>query len=254
VYSLDESRHTAFIGDLTDEPIEIPTDALAKARARIGKQKNRLLRLDGRPPKSSDLRAAVKDALAACRTGLTRGRMRNFTLEAFRDWAERMHGSASKESWERMFPPGHHLLGALRFAHDCIEHYGTGGGLCRPLFGEFLDQAGRAVDDARLRKASERYAELGRGWTALAEALLPNEVPLFRETKELLARRAELIASGGDPEEIRRVWGRLDELAASAKDGFPLGPAEAAEMRRELRGRIQALYEGEMAALAALPG
>lgn len=147
-----------------------------------------------------------------------------------------------------MFPPGHLLLNGLCCAYDFIEHYGTGGGLCRPLFAEFLSEAGRTLKSAKLLKSAETYAAIGKEWTDLASALLREDVPLFRETRELLGRRAELLASGGDAEEIRATWDRLDELGQEAKTDFPLTEAEASDLRGELKSKIKTLYENEMAA------
>ena len=45
VYSVDDTDGTAQIGDLTDEPISISLADLARARARIKKQRHRLLAL-----------------------------------------------------------------------------------------------------------------------------------------------------------------------------------------------------------------
>src|SRR5262245_1257248 len=49
VYRVDEAGGTALIGDSTDEPISIPLTDLGQARARIKKQKNRLLSLASIP-------------------------------------------------------------------------------------------------------------------------------------------------------------------------------------------------------------
>src|SRR5437016_3006893 len=45
VYRINEEDGTALIGDLTDKPISISLTDLAQARARIKKQKNRVLSL-----------------------------------------------------------------------------------------------------------------------------------------------------------------------------------------------------------------
>ena len=99
----------ALIGDLTDEPVSISLAALADARARIKKQKNRILTISG-PQQDFLLREAVLAGIQACHDGLMNQRMKNFTLEAFKTWADRIHGSSGKDSWEQVFPPGHRLL------------------------------------------------------------------------------------------------------------------------------------------------
>jgi hypothetical protein len=256
VYRIDDASGTALIGDLADEPVTIPLDDLAKARARIKKQKNRLLSVAG-VAKPRELTWLVREGLKAChagRPGIGGRVMVNFTLESFRVWGTRMHDSRDKESWERIFPRGGRLWSGLTSIYDGIELYGTGGGLCRPLFAEFLAEAAEATGVGALRSLGEQYAELGRRWSLLAEAALPDRVPCFREAKDLLGRRAELIVGEGgrDTESVRQAWKRRDELAAEAKREFPLDEQQCRELRAELQSQILGLYEAEVKAHAAL--
>jgi hypothetical protein len=246
VHSIDDAAGVAWLGDLADEPIPLPLPELAEARGRVKKDKNRLLALE---PSSTtpDLRAVVHGGIAACAESLAKGRMKNFTLEAFATWADRLDGSKAPDAWEKIFPPGPQLYQGLRSICEYIEYYGTGGGLCRPLFAEFLEEAAGALGDRGLSRLAERYAELGRGWSALAEAALPDEVPAFRKTKELLARCAEILTAEGTPSGSEETE-RFKELPGE----FPLDAAKSGALRRELKQRVAALYQGEVTALGAL--
>ncbi|CAN5595862.1 hypothetical protein BH10PLA2_BH10PLA2_06700 [soil metagenome] len=251
VYGIDEDAGTARIGDLTDEPIAIPLTDLALARSRIKKDKHRLLCITA-PKNSVDLASLVRGGLQACHGGLAgvggvKSAAKNFSLEALRTWADRLHGSKDNERWERVFERGPRLWQGLQGVYEYIEHYG-GGGLCRPLFAEFLAEAGTACKDTRLTALSTRYVELGRGWSELAEAALPDHVEAFREAKDLFARKAELTNSGGSPDEIREIWSRLSELRSQVCQQFPLTESECAELRATLQRRVRALYEVEVAA------
>lgn len=255
LYRIDDAAQTALMGDLTDEPIAIPLADLAAARGRIRKQKHRLLSM---PPAEgpADLAEVVRQGLRACHHGLVtpgiKGWSKNMVLDTFRLWGERLHGSSDKESWERIFTPGRRLWRGLVALYDFIEHYGTGGGLCRPLYADFLTEAADALAAPQLRDLAGRYAELGRAWSALAEAALPEDVPELREARELHARKAELTHSGSDPAAIREIWERLDALERQADEHFPLSDADCAALRANLQGRVFALHEGEVAAHAAL--
>jgi hypothetical protein len=256
IYGIDETTATASIGDLTDDPISIPLADLARARARIKKDKHRLLSI---PPSAgpTDLTALVRDGLRACCNGLAgaggvKSAATNFSLKALRLWGERLHGSQDNERWERVFARGPRLWQGLISVYDFIEHHGTGGGLCRPLFAEFLSEAADACADERLQNLAALYADLGRSWSALADAALPDQVPVFRAAKELLARKAELTNSGGSPDGIRAVWSQLDALRCQARTHFPLSEADCADLRAALQTRVFALHEREVAARAAL--
>jgi Butirosin biosynthesis protein H, N-terminal/Domain of unknown function (DUF4872) len=255
VYGIDESAGTALIGDLTDDPLTISLADLAIARARIKKDKHRLLSIPA-AQSPGDLTMLVRHGLHACHSGLggaggIKSAAKNFSLEAVRVWAERLNGSNDNERWERVFERGPRLWQGLVSVYDYIEHHG-GGGLSRPLFAEFLTEAAESCGDSRLKSLATRYAELGQAWSELADAALPDSVSAFREAKELHARKAELTNSGGSIDEIRATWAQLGELRSKVCDQFPLTEQECTELRAGLQTRVRALYEGEIAARDAL--
>jgi hypothetical protein len=254
VYRIEEPD-TALVGDLADEPVAVPLAALAAARGRIKKDKNRLLSVTGTPG-AVDLGAALREGLRACAAGLEgegapKSARGNFSLEALRVWGGRLHGSKDKERWERVFAGGR-LWRGLSSVYEYVEHHGTGGGLCRPLFAEFLAEAAAALGRPDLRALAERYAALGRAWHELADAALPDDVPALREVKELHARRAELTLSGGGADEVHAAWARLGELERQARAKVPLSEADSAALLARLQTRVLALYDAERAAHAAL--
>ena len=260
VYGIDDENGRASIGDLTDEPITIPLRVLAAARNRIKKDKNRVLALRA-PKKQATLADAVVDALRACHDGLNGdgapgNARRNFSLAALNVWAERLREDGGKESWAHVFAPPR-LWRGLTSIYDSIEHsFGTGGGLMRPLFAEFLDEAATTLKQKPLAELAARYAELGAQWSALADAALPKDVPLFRQARELYARKAELVssASPADTKELRGVYESLAALQQKAADRFPLSAADCASLRGDLSERVNALYDAEVAAQRALEG
>jgi hypothetical protein len=252
IHGVDEAAGTALVGDLADDPVPVPLASLAAARGRIKKFKNRLLAVD-RAPGSPDLARLVRSGIRACVEGLTTCKMKNFRLDAFESWAERLDGSKAADSWEKMFPPGHRLYQGLWSITEYIEYYGTGGGLSRPMFAEFLEEAGAALADPALSAAAERYAALGRGWTALAEAALPARVPELGETRALLARRSEYRTEGAHAAaEVGACWKALEEQGARMKGTFPLDAEASTALRRELKQRVTALHAGEVEALDSL--
>jgi hypothetical protein len=255
VYGIDDDTGTALIGDLTDEPLSIPLADLATARGRIKKDKHRLLSLPA-SQSSNDLSDVIRGALRACHDGLggaggVKSAAKNFSLESLRVWADRLHDSKDNERWERVFERGGRLWQGLTSIYDYIEHYG-GGGLSRPLFAEFLDEAATLGDDSRLHVLAKRYAKLGQKWSDLADAALPGGVPAFREAKKFYAEKAELTNSGGSPDEIRAAWARLGELRRQICDCFPLSESQSADLRAELQKRVRSLYEDEVSARDAL--
>lgn len=256
VYKVNQDEGVALIGDLTDDPMTISLDDLTQARLRIKKQANRLLAI---PPTQvqPDLETLVQAGLRQCHEGLLHpaipGSPTNARLGALRTWADRLTNVKDKESWERNFRPGPNLWRGLCAIYYFIENYGTGGGLCRPLFADFLTEAGGALSNPTLTALGEQYAELGRQWSALADAALPDSVPSMRQAKILYGRLGELLHAGAAADEVRAVWQALNDLEKQSRTEFPLSDTEAADLRADLARRVLALYEGEVAAHAALP-
>jgi hypothetical protein len=255
VYRIDDNAKRAIIGDLTDDPIAIPLADLAVARARIKKQAHRVLSIADAAPKL-DLAELVRAGLRACHRALTakpgKGPLAMSTLDSLTRWRDRLANSKDKENWEKMFKPGINLWRALTSIHQFIEYYGTGGGLCRPLMADFLNEAASALGDSAMKALALRYVDLGDQWSALAEAALHDGVPALRAAKRQYAQYAELFTSNGSLNDKRAVWTRLDELAAQMKECFPLSDVQCAELRAELQARVTNIITGEEAALAEM--
>ena len=213
----------AWVSDLADEPVALPTEALAKARARIRKDKQRLMSLPA-VTGPIDWAGALRASLAAGHAGLAPGKPRTFNLSSWEAWAKDLHGGRGKESWPLKFPRGTALWQVLCSSHQFIEKYHTGGGLLRPLYAEGLREAGELLGDAQLIELSERYAALGQAWSALADALLPAGVAAFDEARALIAQREQLYLDRGaeGAEDVRVAWARARELSAQAGEAFPL--------------------------------
>ena len=226
-------------------PLELSLRDLAAARGRIAKFRNRLLWLDGRVGRPPAPEAVLADALKTCVTTLAKAKMANFRLDAFQELAERMTARTGRESWEVMFPRGHRLWTALTSLYQYVEHYGTGGGLCRAIFAEGLAELGRADDAAR-------YAALAARWSEVARLALPEEVAPCREARELIAVRSALVGAQAPAAEIRACWERLAKLDREARKKFPLDAAGVAALRAALAARIGEIHAAEVAALEAL--
>jgi hypothetical protein len=256
VYEIDEAKRTALIGDLTDVPIEISLDDLEVARSRIAKQKFRLLSIEPNGSPRPDLRTLVDDGLRRCRDGLVNPTIpqskNNAKLEALQRWADRLTSTKDPERWERVFRHGANLWRGLNYVYLYIELYGTGGGLFRPLFADFLHEAAAATSRSELNSLAGRYDEIGRDWSSMADASLPDDVPACREAKEVRLRIAELRHEGGPAEQARAAWSALGDLERTAAESFPMSEDRSRALRAEMSARVLSLYEGEAAALEIL--
>lgn len=59
---------------------------------------------------------------------------------------------------------------------------GTGGGLYRAMYTDFLEDAADIIGNKQLTDAAKSYRALARQWSPLAKAMLPNEIKPFKES------------------------------------------------------------------------
>lgn len=140
----------------------MPIETLARARARIGKFRNRLLHLPvgARRPADEVLDAAIRSGLDAMLKGFDQPRTGNFSVAALATWSGRLRGSG-KDAWATVFPRGPRLVAGLASIHQYVEHYGSGGGLLRPMVATGIRDAADRLRDPRLAEVAARYDHLG---------------------------------------------------------------------------------------------
>lgn len=260
VYGYEED--TAYIADRSHKPLLVSTESLAKARARVKQDKFRIITLD--TPDLSKLPAAVQKGIWQCISLYTeappRGSKTNFGLAALEHWAKMLTNTRNKRSWERYFPVGRRMWAALAGygpqpgAFSWIMTFGAAPGAERGLYADFLDEAAQILGKAALQTAAAQFRKSCDAWTALAEAMLPDSVPVFAEARDLLLRRHSVFVEQGSAgvETIRGIKARLTEIGAMMDKDFPLSPAEAATLRQDLSERVLHIYDLEREAIEML--
>lgn len=256
VYGFDRESDLVWIADRARVPLTVTTGELAAARARVKKDKFQILTLD--PPIPEKIPAAVNAGIWDCIKLYTemppRGTKNNFGLAALRWWAELLVNPKERLSWEKVFPAGIKLYAGLNTAFEDINLFGKDGQAERDVYAAFLDEAGQILDNQGLSAAAEKFRASGREWDALSLALMPDEIPLFRETRELrLRRHHRFLESGADAlDEMRSIDARLAEIRAEITPDHPLDQREAAAFKENLRDRVLAVHDSEEAAVNAL--
>jgi hypothetical protein len=178
----------------------------------------------------------------------------NFGLKGLEKWADRLTNARDKQGWPAIFPRGKYLLDALQAAYTYIELWGTGGRGSRGMYADFLTEAAAALGNPGLEAVAGEYHHSAGLWQGIAESALRNEVPLFTEVKELLARRDSLFLEQGDGSTAERLEmsGRLAALREQAEADFPLSQREVDDLLSELREQVIALHDAEARAVNML--
>lgn len=256
VYGVDDEADTVYIADRSSQPFIITPAELAAARGRVKKDKHRLLTLE--PPDSSKLPVAVQQGIWDCLKRTTeapvKNARKNFGLAAFRRWADVLTNPKDKQSWAKIFPPGARMYAGLSSAFDRFGLGAAGAQRDRESYAAFLEEAATILDRPALQESARLFRVCAKGWGELGAVLLPNRIPPFKETRELLTRRRKLFVEKGGKAlaETRKVNTRLGAIRAEIGKAFPLTTGEAAALREQIAGSVLKVGEQEKVAYESL--
>jgi hypothetical protein len=240
------------IDDERLEPVPVPADAFAAARAGHAKSRHRMLVVEP-VPGPVDLVPAIRSAVAVTVHDLTEDVMPgnfagNFGLRGMAKWADAVADRRGPKGWARLFDSGPAFAHAMRRLHDCLTHAYSSPGAMRPLYADFLTSAATLTADPALREAAEGYARAGELWAAIADTALDGGMAPYRSMVErrfelllgrgadaadelaALTREAHALAAGFEISDADRL-ARLDAIADLAARVVPLEQEAAAALR-----------------------
>ena len=251
------------IADRSKVSIAIPVDELMDARARVKKDRFRMPTLSAPDPKK--LREAASAGIRQCiqlfdGVGAPKGHAARFGFAGFQEWVEMLVNERNKQSWARVFPDGAGLFQALagRSAQPgvfiWIMTFGAAPDAERGLFAEFLEDAAILLDQPKLAPSAKKFREIAHYWRNLAEAALPDRIPILRETRDLLLKQRVLYLEQGQAANAaqREIRAQLENNAKITAAALDPSSEEIRWLKRELRDRILQIHDAEKAAIAAL--
>lgn len=180
-----------YLDDRNQVPLTVAREDLDRAVARVGTWKNQALVITD-SDRAPDVEAAVREGLRDVVEHLS-AKSDSFSLPAWRKWSRMMTDTKAAKAWPKVFADGQGLDHALQSVREGVDgRYGVTGGNLRPLFADFLEQAGHSG-------LAPRWREIGAMWTALGE---------MTEFPAMGAQLAELHAAETDA--IARLKAALD--------------------------------------------
>lgn len=255
VYGYD--GETVYIADRSGQPLTVTAGEFAQARARVKKDKFRLVVLDA--PDMDKLPGAAQkgiwQTISLYSDQPPKGRKENFGAAALEEWARLLTNTRNKQSWTRFFPAGSRLYAGLTAGFRWINGWqGAADGAERGLYADFLDEAAMLLNIPDLSAAADRFRVCKTAWDDLGRALLPESTPLLKETRELLERSQQLFYETGDRNRQERlaIKDRLRELQAAASADFPLTDAEISDLHAHLADLVLRLRHLESDAMQTL--
>lgn len=256
VFGFDEGLDLVSIADRARVPLTVTLEELAEARGRTKKNKYRLLTIE--PPNPIKLQSAVEAGIENCIELFTqtppKGSKNNFGFLAYKKWADTLVKPSGRGSWKQEYPPGRKMYAALTSALDSISIFGKDGGAEREVFAQFLDEASSLLSNSALRDIAQKFRTSAKVWDDLAETLLPDEVPVLKETRVLMLDRHQLFLNKGNAalKDIRQMNNRLEEIKNQVSEQFPINSAEAAELNASVRDKVLEIHDIEFKAIEDL--
>jgi hypothetical protein len=248
VYGIDEEKEIAYSSDIGAQPVTLTVSELMTVRKMVCSHKNRLISfLSGNTsPTLPIVRTAILEAITSCTQELLNGRMKTFSLPGWEQWAKMIVNDKATDGWLKVFQNGL-IYDALRNVFDSIETSGTGGGLYRHLYSDFLDEATPIVGIDELKSIAQEYRSLALQWTELAESSLPDKIKPFKETKKLLRKKLDILIKKGSKgiETIEICVHDLRALITKMHKEFPLSDSDTRTLLNSLREQILDLHQQE---------
>jgi len=247
VYGIEDGEVN--IADRSSRPLSVAQTELAAARARVKKDKYRVLALG--QPDLDKLPSAIQKGIWQCISLFTeappKGGRDNFGFAAYEKWASMLTNTRNKQSWARLLAPGSRMYAALAGfgyqpgAFGWTRTFPSNQVDDRSLYADFLEEAAPILNRPKLQAAAEKFRASSKAWLALSEALLPDEVPLLKEAKELLLLKRELFVNQGADAltEIQKADTRLGSIRAHTADDFPMSDGQVTAMREELAAHVR---------------
>lgn len=252
---------SALIADRSAAPFQVERAQLAAARARVKKDRNRVIELG--IPDLDRLPEAVYKGISQCVALYVekppRGKRENFGLAALENMATLLTDQRNRHGWAKQFPAGGALFQALLGTPwqpgmlGWIMTWGAGDGAERGLYADFLDEAATILNRSALRDAAVTFRKSHAAWLDLAQNLVPAAGPL-REAHTLLLERDRLFKEKGGEglDAIRQIDAQLTTLQGQCSAEFPMSASEVQQLEASIAERIRAIGVIEARAVAEM--
>ena len=259
VYGHDGKR--ALVADRSGLGLEVSAKRLEAARARIKKDKFRVISLG--EPSEAKLVSSVNLAIWQCVRAFTeappRGTRSNFGLAAYEHWSRMLTNTRNKQSWERFFPAkeGHFSAiagnGPFPGLLDAIFAWGDMGAE-RERFAVFLEEAAIMLKNQALVEVAEEFRKCHALWINLADVLGANKMPSLMKAKKLIFQRGSLfIQKGADAmQPIKAINNELSQLSREWPKNEGGNEMLIAGHRKSVQSAVNAIKDAEGLAIQKL--
>jgi len=257
VYGYDEAAGIVHIADRSECALTVDTEQFAAARARVKKDKFRVITLSAPQPEklATAVQKGIWDTIKLYTEKPPKGAKNNFGFAAYERWAELLTKPKKKNSWAKFFPAGSHWYNGLFTAFEMGFLYGQGDRYQaeRDVYANFLEEAAIILEKSELREVADKFRASGEAWNELSQILLPDDMPLLGKTRELLVKRHELfLHDPGNTEAAQKIIAEQKALRQQATDDFPFSDEEVTQHQERIAEQVMKIHDVEQEAITAL--
>lgn len=259
VYGYDEAANEVYIADRAGVGLTVTPAELATARARVKKDKFRLMTLDQPDPAKlvAAVRAGIGDCINLFLEKPPKGLDKNWGMKGYRHWADLLTKPKMRQSWAKEFPAGPKMYAGLYTAYS---HWGVTGirdDGDRGLYADFLEEAATILHKPELHEVAAMFRTSSAAWRRLATLLLPDDVQPFGETRQLVAKKTALFCAEGNAAlpAIHQINEKLMIIHETMETAFPLEDRAVIDQRTAIAEQllqISALEEKAVTVLRTL--
>lgn len=252
VHRLDEELQEVHVADLAKESVRIPIATLSTARSAVCTHKNRTMTFE--PPRSlsaATVAKAYRDGIASCVAAQKKPRIKTFSLAGLEAASKLIANFTGKQGWLKLF--GKRMFWPLKDVFITVE-IADGGGLMRPMYAEFLDEAASATGNRALAECAGDYRKLGEAWRRFADDVLPSAVKPFKTVKDLRKKRVDVFHEKGAAGLVqnRKSWEDLAEVERELTKCFPVKEKQTRDLLGHIQSQLVVLIDGEKKAIDRL--
>jgi len=255
IYGIDEETGLVHVADWSRQPLTLTLDEMAEARAAVPGRRH-LAIVVAPPMKVGDLEDAIRTGIRECCQELMKPAAASalFGVNSLEKWSKRIANPKDKRSWVQLFSGHERLFDVLTQVHGLIEFFNSSGGALRAVYADFLEEASYVINDPELNKVALLYRDLANKWVELANATLPDSVPLFKDARRAVVKWNEIFLTKGQSStrELEEAAEKVRSIRRQVVESFPLNEKEVQDLLENMSKHLMGLYSREREALAAL--
>lgn len=255
VYGYDEE--CTYIADRARVGLTAPSDKFDHARSKVKKDKHRLITLS--VPNEAKLASAVTLGIWDCIKLFTekppKGSANNFGFKAYQHWIKLLTKPGTKASWSKTLPRGRELFAGLTTAFHFSQQFGKdeSGTTERYMMADFLEEATNILSKPELADISPKFRLAGNAWKTMGETLLPDDVPLLKEAREIMTEKHSLFLNEGNQSIEKRIeLTKREQHLKGSSENFPLRDEEVVQLQQKIAEQVSVIHDLELDAIMSL--